>query len=407
MPKRARTGTDGSTSESRPSKRVRSDTAPSRERAWIQTAIDFIDSDWCILANGNLQPIHNQVFREAGPNWGVVTRDCLNSPESAMFHMLPRKLFDLLARIVNRVRRERIRKRTVSSERAKSFSPVTSDDMSRFYAIVVHLENNLSRQVSSVEDLINQYGLLPQKSLTQVLRELNCCPLLAVAFRYGGAKKIGMGKNRFFFITACLVPSDEEFHQFFNILRDSFRRALDLGDSPTASVDETIFAYQVSKKAKARYERLRDPVPEVTIERKPHKNGLECFMLAINIPTIKLPYVLDFEPHLHSVQSSPRTVLKKILLCWTTFRQSLHIVADSSFGGVDFINELSGLGFRYSMSIPKNDHPFLWPLMERSLDYGQWVACGDSHGFIVSTLCGTLTLTIQVQTRIPTAATTY
>jgi hypothetical protein len=89
-----------------------------------------------------------------------------------------------------------------------------------------------------------------------------------------------------------------------------------------AVVDEALIGYQPGHVAKERAERRGAPIPVQYMPRKPHPNGLLLYMICtwiMNPAEVstnrlpKLPFILDFHPHLTVGDSAPHDVLLDFL----------------------------------------------------------------------------------------------
>ncbi len=69
------------------------------------------------------------------------------------------------------------------------------------------------------------------------------------------------------------------------------------------ALDESLMEYQPSATVKEAMEKIGEPIPVAFIQRKPHPNGLLAYILSSFVvhpkdPSKKLPFIVDYLPHL-------------------------------------------------------------------------------------------------------------
>jgi hypothetical protein len=89
-------------------------------------------------------------------------------------------------------------------------------------------------------------------------------------------------------------------------------------DCTLAVFDESLMEYQPGHRAKAEAERANEPIPVTYIPRKPHPNGLLAYILSSYLPhpiklDRKLPFIIDYLPHLRVNDIHPGNCLEKII----------------------------------------------------------------------------------------------
>ncbi len=82
--------------------------------------------------------------------------------------------------------------------------------------------------------------------------------------------------------------------------------------------DELVMEYQPSAEVKAEAEQKGEPIPVTFIQRKPHPNGLLAYILATFLshpknPASKLPFIVDYFPHLKVDDIHTGNLLEKII----------------------------------------------------------------------------------------------
>jgi hypothetical protein len=86
----------------------------------------------------------------------------------------------------------------------------------------------------------------------------------------------------------------------------------------TVVTDESVLEYQPTNDVKQKAQVMGEPIPVVFIPRKPHPNGLECFLTCsyISHPIKKdkvLPFVVDILPHLKMGDLSPTGAVQQTM----------------------------------------------------------------------------------------------
>lgn len=180
-------------------------------------------------------------------------------------------------------------------------------------------------------------------------------------------KEWPMTEKRYKAIISCF---DCDFDTLSQLLRESWKNAIQAGTN--FSVDEALFSYHSTTDATS---------PQRFIPRKPHKNGLLCYMAAFK--TKKGPYIFDLEPDYQIDKLNPRTALERITQRWVWPNQP-HIIADAGFSGDTaqmVVGDLKAF-LTNSVNIAHNRH--LFELLKMTCPLGRWLAVKDKNGTIWS-----------------------
>jgi hypothetical protein len=146
------------------------------------------------------------------------------------------------------------------------------------------------------------------------------------------------------------------------------------------AVDESLLAYQPGKARKTQADNAGQPIPVQNIPRKPHPNGLLVYQattwienLAKDAKNGKLPFILDFHPHLQVADAAPHSVIIQFLKNWKLVCKP-HVVADSAFGSFDVMKQIVELGFSATLSMPATASDWLWDVLSHNLPSDHWRA---------------------------------
>jgi hypothetical protein len=163
----------------------------------------------------------------------------------------------------------------------------------------------------------------------------------------------GLGMDRYTTLRSAFNPSIDKILEICSLPRTTFVEFVD--NVELAVVDESVLAYQPSKKVKEMADTNGEPIPVVYIPRKPHPNGLEIFLVTTPIedPTSqkeKLPYIVDIVPYLRNGDNVPSDIIRTFMKHWGRERKP-HIIGDSLFSSFDLMKEINewGSGGTFSM----------------------------------------------------------
>ena len=147
-------------------------------------------------------------------------------------------------------------------------------------------------------------------------------------------------------------------------------------------------AYQPSFAVKQKVLKNGDFIHVTFIPRKPHPNGLLAFLLASFIihplqPNRRLPFILDFIPHLRVGDATTGNVFSQFRDRW--FLESKpHFISDSAFGSFDEMMEIQQWGGLWTTSMPSNANPTLWNVLSYNCAPKTWKAALNLHRIIVA-----------------------
>ena len=201
-----------------PAKKQKTGEPPERE---CMEDVQFVlDNDYVPLSN---KPLNAKMKTE--DTWGKnFLRGRFDDTMSAFDEIFSQNLFRELCVIANEKRYEKISCGEISDSCLKRYSKFSENDMKRFYATVIFLENRKCVETPTIEEIITRSDF-PGK----------------------------MGIKRYFAILSCLQPTNEE----FNNIRKHLVAAYQSGWSGTGVIacDETIYEYHTSSKSKKRSRR--------------------------------------------------------------------------------------------------------------------------------------------------------
>jgi len=160
------------------------------------------------------------------------------------------------------------------------------------------------------------------------------------------------------------------------------------------TIDEPLIGYEPSKADKGRMEQAGTPVPVVYIQRKPHPNGLECFVAgtcAIDSGTRKsVPYVCALVPQLEISNYTNTEVVEKIVREWPAALGHPQYVVDAGFGHESLAATVASNGGQMTVSMSSHRLGVLWRALSCSLPSGTWRAAVNTKSRLVASVhCNT------------------
>ncbi len=187
-----------------------------------------------------------------------------------------------------------------------------------------------------------------------------------------GGCTIPITQKRFTIITANLCC---DWPVFLQILRDAWFKAWIPGEY--LAVDEAMWKYHCANVDPSN----PNPPPTRYIPRKPHPNGMLCYILAGKTPFG--PFAFDIQEDICEYKLNPRCALLSFQSRWKGAHKP-HIVVDSGFSGDDVILASADNGFKITGSFNKAHKLWLFQLLKLCVRSGRWVAVKDKDGRIWS-----------------------
>ncbi len=300
------------------------------------------------------------VGNNSRPNMAIIRRDWTCSPQQMLKAIMTNTVVDFLVEQMNLIRERKINTNKMAASWRKYYNkPITRSEFFRFYGITILLENRFSNENRDI------------RSIRKCLEEERKADL-------------PIGIHRYSVLQECLSLTATQQLQLYQRLRLRLREIWIYDGVMT--IDECIYAYQVSPIKKDRAKDSADQIPVVFIPRKPHRNGLLNYKGVVCSGKTGLPFMLDFEPHVQFPQITPREALRSIVNRWA--HVPVSIVADCGFGGIELLNELRQLGIRATFSLSNNESSYIWEIMKRGIRRGRWNACTSSAGLVLSIFQG-------------------
>ncbi|PRP82695.1 hypothetical protein PROFUN_10059 [Planoprotostelium fungivorum] len=173
---------------------------------------------------------------------------------------------------------------------------------------------------------------------------------LADAIRLLGENK-PFGYDRFAALRGSLRPSVDQINALSAILRTAYQASIKIGTDPSA-LDQTLYPYVVSKDAKRKYEEEMRDAPSAYMPRKPHKNGLLVYHLAVmlNIKDKWFPYIYDLHPYFAPPQPGPIESARSII---STSKVPESLI--KAFGTLDFAEDMAKKKQHFLVSIKEDN----------------------------------------------------
>lgn len=243
----------------------------------------------------------------------------------------------------------------------------TCDEVRHWYAMQMALENTYGNS---------------NKSLPAHIK--------AVKQHYGRVPRLGVG--RFQILSAACCPTVKDLKKLAALLDLAAKEQLT--EVHVVTIDESVIGYAPSNAVKDRMEKAGTPAPVVFIQRKPHPNGLECFVAStyvIDPGTRKsVPYVCALAPHLEISDFTNTEVVEKIVREWPAALGHPHYVVDAGFGHESLAVTIASNGGQMTASMSSHRLGVLWRALSCSLPSGNWrAAVNTKSGLVASVHCST------------------
>jgi hypothetical protein len=316
----------------------------------------MVENDWEVLGYER----HLQEKRAAQP--ARLQPLEMGTSQLAVFNLhLPGDAWTLLSKVVNRNIVLR-RSQCVDSRRRDT----TNTEMKCWYALQIAIENTWGNDTRSLRS-----------------------HFAAVKEEYGAVH--GLGEDRFQFISAACCPTGAELKLLAEILKTAAKRQLE--SVHVLTIDESVIGYTPRKKIKERADTKGDPIPTVFVPRKPHPNGLECFLACTYVTspvTAKpVPYVCSIVPHLKVGDCTSIGVAQKIIHTWPAALGQPHYFVDAGFGDSKLALETAQAGGAMTASVSATRFGELWRALSCSLPSGCWRAAIHKGVCLVASVhCG-------------------
>lgn len=164
-----------------------------------------------------LKPQTPSVVESPSVNSRVVSKSWKGKPIKYLLHMMPLHFWKKLAQSVNSVMTKRITEGRVSKSYRSRFAGVDEVDMIHFFANVLYIGNASSRQLPDIQQILHNVDNTVKKK---------------------------RGIHRFHAIMTSLVPTNDEFDELTGIIVHQSVSAVNVGNSPIISIDESLYDYQ-------------------------------------------------------------------------------------------------------------------------------------------------------------------
>lgn len=268
---------------------------------------------------------------------------------------LPPELWDLLSVICNRNLARR-------DPRDTRYRTTTPEELRKWYGLQIGLENTWGNCSTDLKEHFAHVKALLHSS--------------------------GLGYDRFRMISNCICPTVDELVRICQMLQDTFQGQVQHAE--IVAIDESVIAYQSSDVVKNRADQCGTPIPIVYMPRKPHPNGLLCYLgcTFVQDPNSDrfLPFIVSFAPHLRPSDYSPELAAKRIIDTWTLAPP--HWVVDAAFGSSDLVRYAGDRGGRVTASVSEKMEGLLWKALSFNVPPGCWRAAVRGDGVIASVHCG-------------------
>jgi len=201
----------------------------------------------------------------------------------------------------------------------------------------------------------------------------------------------GLGGDRFRFISAACNPTPDELQRISELLENAAKRQLEAVH--VVAIDESVIGYNPRKATKEHAEEEGKPIPTVYMPRKPHPNGLECFLACTYVTNPangkQEPYVCSIVPHLRSNDYTSIAVAEKIIREWPAALGKPHYIVDAAFGDEKLVLATASVGSELTASMSTTRLGTLWKALSCSLPTGCWrAAVRNADHLVASVHCG-------------------
>jgi hypothetical protein len=201
---------------------------------------EFIGNKWKLIQSSVASKEFGLSFLKRG--------DSLHDTPKAIFRkFVPDAIWQIL---VNSVNRSLAIGSLLSTKQQFSRHPTTVDEVIRFYGLNILLENTYEND---------------KRDLRKLLKD--------IYQKFGSIR--GLGMDRYTTLRSAFNPSIDEILAICSLLRTTFVEFVD--NVELAVVDESILAYQPSKKVKEMADTNGEPIPVAYIPRKLHPNELSSW----------------------------------------------------------------------------------------------------------------------------------
>jgi hypothetical protein len=201
---------------------------------------EFIGNKWKLIQSYVASKEFGLSFLKRG--------DPLHDTPKAIFRkFVPDAIWQIL---VNSINRSLAIGSSLSTKQQWSRHSTTVDEVIHFYGVTILLENTYGND---------------KRDLRKHLKD--------IYQKFGSIR--GLDMDRYTTLRSAFNPSIDEILEICSLLRAMFVEYVD--NVELAVVDESVLAYQPSKKAKEMADTNGEPIPVVYIPRKSHPNGLEKF----------------------------------------------------------------------------------------------------------------------------------
>ena len=246
-------------------------------------------------ANSNSRPL---------PNTEIFTPDIRNDPAKVFLAMTPRDLWQHIALHTDQRALSKLREGSISSTyHDKYLKNITAENIVHCFAIRLAVRGRLHHK-----DMEEQYQDKPD-----------------------GLIKWPLNVKRF---KALVSTLDCDFVEFSSLLRRGWQSSID--SCSEICVDESLYAYYSQSKSEVKS-------PQRYIPRKPNKNGLLCYVAAVE--TDEGSYVVDLESDYLIIKTlNSHTALLSILSRWP-WPQKPSVTIDAGFSDTEMFHVLQDRGW--------------------------------------------------------------
>lgn len=283
-----------------------------------------------------------EINHRASPKANLHPRNTNNRLLDTFFAVNRQEIFDHVAAKTSEEMDRKIRDREATGRNAKRY--FTKAVSSREILVVLGLQF-IFRGRSNIPSIEEQFKILPE-----------------------GFTKWPIVEKRYKSIISSLNCN---FDVLPELLRTSWKEAIN--PSNHFSVDESLYSYHSTQDESS---------PQRYIPRKPHPNGLLCYMAAFK--TKFGPYLFDLEPdYVQWDKLDARVALERILQRWK-WEKAPHVVADAGFSGESAQIVIADLQAFFTTSFNIAHNRKIFDLLKFYCPAGSWLAAKDNKGTIWS-----------------------